>query len=115
MNKTLPVKLSFLALLTGVLMSVPAAFSQTILAKWTFDTLALGPTYTNNPPNGWCTNVTADTGSGTASGFHATATGNQYVTSSGNGSAKALSSATWSVGDFYQFALNTAGDENIVV
>ncbi|HZT22280.1 MAG TPA: immunoglobulin domain-containing protein [Verrucomicrobiae bacterium] len=86
----------------------------TTLARWTFESLALSTANTNSPPNGWCTNVAADAGSGTASGFHATATA-LYSTPAGNGSAKSLSANNWSVGDFYQFAVSTIGAQNVNV
>lgn len=104
---------SILSCLATVVLSVAAASAST-LANWTFETLTLSTAYTNVPPNGWCTNVAAEAGSGVASGFHATTTA-AFSTPAGNGSAKSLSANNWSVGDHYQFAVSTLGAQNVVV
>lgn len=101
----------------AALLSAHSVSAQTTLAKWTFDNLTLSTANTNNPPNGWCTNISADIGSGTASGFHSRAAAVAYSTPSGNGSAKSLSSNNWtnSPSDFYQFAVSTIGYGSIAV
>src|ERR1041385_1987473 len=104
----------FLSFLAVALFSAPAAFTQTNLATWTFETLTLSTANTNSTPNGWCTNVAADIGSGTGSGFHQTAAA-VFSTPAGNGSAKSLSANNWTVGDFWQVTLSTVGYNNIVV
>jgi hypothetical protein len=83
------------------------AAAQTI-AKWTFETsLPAGA-----PGAGvWLTNIAAETGSGTASGFHAGAA--TYSNPSGNGSAESFSSTTWAVGDLFQFVASTVGYSGI--
>ncbi len=106
--------LTTLALFAAVLLSAPVASAQTTIAQWNFDALTLSTTYTNNPADGYVTNVAADVGSGTASGFHATTTA-VYSTPSGNGSTKALSANNWSVGDYWQVVLSTAGYQDISV
>jgi Immunoglobulin domain len=106
---------SILSCLAVVLMPASATFAAT-LAQWTFESLTLSAANTNAPPNGWVTNVTAESGSvgGTASGFHNTAAA-VYSTPAGNGSSKSLSANNWSANDFYQFAVSTVGDQNVVV
>lgn len=90
-------------------MFLAASFCQNmnadVIAGWTFESLGLSY-YASPGANAWLTNITAEIGQGTASAFHSSAT--TYTTVTGNGSADALSSATWSVGDFYQFAVSTA-------
>jgi len=102
-----------LSCLATVFLSVSAAFAST-LANWTFENLTLSTANTNNPSNGWCTNATAEVGSGIASGFHS-ATAAAYSTPAGNGSAKSLSANNWAVRDFYQFTVSTIGAQNINV
>lgn len=72
------------------------------LAQWTFETsLPAG-----SPGAGvWITNLSAEVGSGTASGLHSGAS--TYSNPAGNGSAESFSSTVWNPGDFYQFALST--------
>ena len=54
----------------------------------------------------------ADFGPGTVSAFHASAaTG--YSTPIGNGSANAFSADHWSINDYFQFTLSTAGFSNL--
>jgi hypothetical protein len=70
-------------------------------------------TFETNPPadlnNSMAiTGILADTGSGTASASHASAA-TDYSTPAGNGSANALSSNTWAVGDYYQFVTDLTG------
>ena len=104
---------SILSCLAAVFLTSSATFAAT-LADWTFESLTLSTTYTNNPPNGWCTNVAAEVGSGTAIGFHNTAAAS-YSTPAGNGSSKSLSANNWTVNDFYQFAVSGAGASSFVV
>jgi len=81
------------------------------IAKWTFETShPVGP----RSAGVWYTNVTAEIGSGTASGFHS---GNaSYSPSVGNGSAYSFGATnTWAVGDFFQFAVSTTSYQNIQI
>jgi hypothetical protein len=81
------------------------------IAKWTFET---------SHPSGsraagvWRTNITAEIGTGTASGFHSVSAG--YAGFHGNGSAGVFGVTNgWAVGDFFQFAVSTTGFQNILI
>lgn len=81
-----------------------------IITQWTFET---------TPPAGLLNStlisgIAADTGTGTASGLHASAA-TDWSTPSGNGSANSLSSNTWAIGDYYQFSSSTIGFKDIVL
>ena len=95
------------------------ASAQTILSKWTFETLTFtAPSPYTNANIKVCTNVLAEAGvnPGTASGFHAGGFGSvTYSTVTGNGSSKALTSTGWTntPGDYYQFTTSTLGFQNI--
>lgn len=58
--------------------------------------------------------VAASTGTGTASGVHASSA-TDWTTPAGNGSANSLSSNTWAVGDYYQFSFSTTGYKDMVL
>ena len=94
---------SFLSCLAAVLLSASAAFAQSTLAKWTFETSV--PT-TAGPFN-------PEIGSGSATGSHVGAT--VYSSPAGNGSSHSFSSTLWAVGDYYQFTVSTTGAQHIVV
>lgn len=86
------------------------AAAQTTIAKWAFEvSLPAGAPGAGN----WITNIAPEIGVGTASAKHATAA--TYGTSAGNGTAKAMTSANWSVNDFYQFAISATGFTNLTV
>jgi len=107
-----------LAAATAALLSAHPASAQTTLAKWTFETLTLSTTYTNNPANGWVTNVAADLGAGTASGFHLRTAAAVYSTPAGNGTVKSLSANNWTnnpTSDFWQFTASTLSYGSITV
>ena len=95
----------------GALVTVQA---QTI-ADWTFETTQPGVVDGPASPGAgvWITNILAEVGSGTASGFHAGAA--TYSSPAGNGSVRSFSSALWAVGDFYQFETSTLGLNNITL
>lgn len=84
--------------------------SADILARWTFETsVPVGA-----PGAGaFLTNLTAEIGSGVASGFHLGAS--IYSNPAGNGSVESFSSTNWAVGDFYQFTLSTVGYTGLTV
>lgn len=84
--------------------------SADVLAHWTFESSV--PSGAPGAGN-YLTNLTAETGSGVASGFHLVAS--IYSNPSGNGSAESLSSTNWAIGDFYQFALSTVGYSGLTV
>ena len=81
------------------------------LAEWTFETShPVGP----RSAGVWYTNITAEIGSGTASGFHVGYA--SYSDGTGNGSFNSFAATnTWAVGDFYQFAVSTTGHQNIQI
>ena len=81
-----------------------------VISGWTFET----NTPADVTDNVTITGIAADTGSGTASGVHASAL-TDWSTPAGNGSANSLSSNNWAVGDYYQFSLATTGYEDIKI
>lgn len=81
-----------------------AAGNTQVISQWTFENYtAPGAVAANTALPG----IAADTGSGTATALHTTAS--TYSTPVGNGTAKSLSSNGWSIGDYYQFQLSTVG------
>ena len=91
-----------------------SAEAQTTLAHWTFENTGVAgvsntTTFTYGPADAG----TLSLGS-SASGSHASA-GTDWSFPAGNGSARALSSNNWSVNDYYQFTLSTAGYEALSV
>ena len=104
-------------LLSGIaaaVLSASAAHATTI-ATWTFETSQPGVVDGPAAPGAgiYITNITAEVGTGTASGLHAGAA--TYSSPAGNGSSHSFSGNTWAVGDFYQFAVSTVGAQNIQV
>ncbi|HEX4265738.1 MAG TPA: immunoglobulin domain-containing protein [Verrucomicrobiae bacterium] len=95
--------------LAAALLSASAAYATTI-ATWTFE---ISQPTNSATANTYYTNITAETGNGTASALHAAAT--IYSSPVGNGSSHCFSSASWAVGDFYQFETSTLGAQNINV
>jgi hypothetical protein len=83
-------------------MTATTAQAATI-AQWTFE----GSVPATSGPHA------AEIGSGSATGFHSTAT--VYSNPVGNGSAESFSSTAWSVGDYYQFQISTLTYEGIQV
>lgn len=94
-----------------------AASAQTTLAAWTFETLTIGAgsSLTNWSGGRSITNVPAEVGTGTASGFHSGFGNSSWGTITGNGSSKALNGAGWTntPGDYYEFSVSTIGFQNI--
>ncbi len=88
----------FLAVLVAGMCLAGTARAQTTIADWTFETTV--PT-TAGP-------YSPEVGSGTATGFHASAAA-VYSSPSGNGSSHSYSSNVWTVGDYYQFRVSTLG------
>jgi hypothetical protein len=83
------------------------------LAKWTFETSQPGG---NQAASVWVTNLTAEIGAGTASGFHVGPAGYVGFLGNGNGSFFAFGATNgWAVGDFFQFAVSTTGYQNILI
>jgi hypothetical protein len=88
--------------LAAALMVGASTVSAATIAGFTFETAPpadLSNSQTIGP-------LVADTGLGTASGFHNSAT-TDWTTPAGNGSANSLSSQEWTTGDYYQFTVST--------
>jgi len=89
---------------------VVSTTSAAIITQWTFE-----PGTTGNPPSGSGTDITGispSTGSGTASGHHASAS-TTWDNPSGNGSVESFSSNNWAVDGYYQFQTSTTGSNGI--
>jgi len=108
-----------LSCLAAVLLSAPIASAQTILAKWTFETSQPGVVTLPAVPGAgnWLTNIVAENGSGTASGWHSGFGNPTYSSPTGNGSSHSFSCNGWTnnPGDFAQFAVSTVGFQNVLV
>ncbi|MEO8597776.1 MAG: hypothetical protein ABI759_30930, partial [Candidatus Solibacter sp.] len=87
---------------------VGTAQASTIL-QWTFDGATNPADLSNSAAS---PNVSASTGTGTASGLHASAL-TDWTTPVGNGTTDAFSSTNWGGGDYYQFTFSTAGFINL--
>ncbi len=79
------------------------------LALWTFENLAAGFSATGTTPG---QTFTANSGSGTASALHASAS-SAWSSPVGNGTARSLSSDHWASGDYYQFSTSSIGFNSI--
>jgi hypothetical protein len=90
------------ALVLSALAATSAAV-QGQIASWSFENSPLGTS--PNISTGTTYSLAATFGSGTATGVHASSA-TQYSSPTGNGSAKAFSSNTWAVGDYYQFQVD---------
>ncbi len=99
-------------IITGLALGWVLAFSAgaQIIAQWNFE--GLTATNTGVSPIASLGSLSADVGSGTASALHASAS-TVWSEPVGNGTAKSLSSNNWSVGDYYQFQVSTAGFSSI--
>lgn len=110
MNRLSPLlrPLGGLLLLAGT----PALHAQTVQTRWTFEApnTPADATDTAVYPNP----IAAETGTGVAGGVHGSAT-TDYTSPAGNGSADSFSSNAWAVGDYYQFATNTTGFQDVGV
>jgi Bacterial Ig domain/Immunoglobulin I-set domain len=96
--------------LTAALLTTSAAYSQTTLAKWTFETSYTSITGTAAS----ITNIAAEVGTGTASGKHVSAS-TVWSALTGNGSAKCFSADHWAQNDYSQFAVSSTGFQNLTV
>ena len=79
------------------------ASAASVIADWTFETSIPA---TSGP-------FAAEIGTGTASGSHSGAA--VYSSPVGNGSAHSFSSNTWSINDYFQFQVSTAGFSGITL
>ena len=73
------------------------------VVQWDFQTPPADLTNSAVSPS-----VAASTGTGIASGLHASAD-TDWTTPAGNGSTDSFSSNTWAVGDYWQFSFSTTG------
>lgn len=94
----------------AILIAATGASAATI-AQWTFE-----PGTAGNPPlaasSTSITGIAPATGSGVASGLHASAS-TTFDNPSGNGSVESFSSNNWGIGDYYQFQTSTTGSSGI--
>ena len=106
---SIPLTIIFCTMMLVVL-QILQTFGQTTLAQWTFEinTPADASNFATGPL------VTADAGSGTATGAH-TSSGTDWTTPTGNGSAISFSANDWAVNDYFQFQTITTSYENIVI
>jgi len=77
------------------------------IAKWTFETSL--PLLNNSSTIG---SISAEVGTGTASGFHASSA-TDWTNATGNNSAEAFRATTWAQNDYFQFTASTVGFSNI--
>jgi len=77
------------------------------IAKWTFETSL--PLLTDSSTIG---SISAEVGTGTASGFHASSA-TDWSNPVGNNSAESFSVNTWAQDDYFQFTASTVGFSNI--
>jgi hypothetical protein len=87
--------------------------AEFLISGWTFQTNPASLVVNNSTTIG---PIAADSGllPGNASGVHASAN-TDWSSPTGNGSANALSTNTWAVGDYFQFEVSTLGYEGIKV
>ena len=103
------IRLTSSALFIFVILFLTSTASAGLIASWTFETTP--PADVNNSasyPNA----IPANSGSGNASGVHASGA-TDWTTPAGNGSANSFNSNNWSIGDYYQFQVSTLGMENL--
>ena len=95
-------KLKTLICILATVATVPA--HAITISQWTFETSLP----TNAGP------ISPEIGTGTATAFHSDSAA-VYSNPTGNGSAESWSATRWSVGDYWQFQLSTAGFESITL
>lgn len=81
------------------------------VAQWDFEGTTTPPNLSNSSAS---PEVAASTGTGFATGMHASAA-TDWSTPSGNGSDNAFSSNTWAVGDYWQFSFGTVGYRDLTL
>ena len=97
--------------LTVVLSSFALATTRAdTIANWTFESSF---TSFNGITNISTSGLAAETGSGTASGWHASPA--NWSSPAGNGSSHSFSVNTWAQGDYFQFQVNSTGFTDILV
>ncbi|MCB5188557.1 PEPxxWA-CTERM sorting domain-containing protein [Methylobacillus caricis] len=97
--------------MAAITLGFASASQADTIADWTFEK----PVYYGTPTS---VPYTADAGNGTLDIFHSKS-GSTYFTANGpgvgNGSYGSVRTSNWSVGDYYQFSISTAGFESIVL
>ncbi len=88
------------------ILSAAAIAQATTIATWTFETSQPSVTGAAAGP------YPSEIGTGSASGSHASSA-TVYSTPAGDGSSHSFSSNTWAAGDYYQFQVNTTGQQQI--
>jgi hypothetical protein len=102
----------FFSLAIAAAMCLTTSFaSAATLANWTFEAPNTPADVTNNVA---ITGVLPATGTGTASGLHASAN-TDWTTPSGNGSAESLSANEYAIGDYFQFQTPRAGATDFTI
>jgi len=102
-----------LSLIIGAVLTLaPLTHAQTTIAQWTFETSVPGGAagITGQSISG----ITPEVGTGSASGFHASAS-TTWSNPSGNGSVESFSGNNWGVGDYFEFQTSTVGFSGISV
>jgi hypothetical protein len=99
-------KLASIATTIAVL-AIGASAQAVNIATWSFEVNTPADLSNSTSISG----ILADSGVGTASGFHASNT-TDWTTPAGNGSVNSLSSNGWAIGDYYQFEVSLAGFQN---
>ena len=87
-------------------LNVAAAGGSGTIAKWTFETSKPSATAAS------ITAISAEEGTGTASGLHASSS-TAWSNPVGNGSAESFSANYWANGDYFQFQVSTTGRSGI--
>ncbi len=95
---------------TIAVLAIGASAQAVNIATWSFEVNTPADLTDSSTISG----IAADSGSGTASGFHALPA-TDWTTPAGNGSANSLSSNTWSTGDYYQFVFSLSGFQNATI
>jgi hypothetical protein len=91
----------------ALLMTAVSSTQAATIASWGFE-VNIPPTTTGSSVTG----LSPDVGSGSGSGVHANAS-TAFSTPVGNGSAHSFSANNWSIGDYWQFHVNTVGFQGI--
>lgn len=101
---------SFLTGIAVLLIATSGSHAQTI-AIWDFEPPTTPADLSNSAAGPL---VVASTGSGTATGVHASAA-TDWTTPAGPGSVNSFSANTWAIGDFWEFSVSTTTYSDIVV
>jgi PEP-CTERM motif len=103
-------QLWLVAFCTGLIL-LPNNLLGDVITQWTFEGATTPSDLSDSATIG---SIAASTGIGIASGVHASGL-TDWTTPVGNGSANAINSNNWGIGDYYQFSSSTIGFEQIMV